>query len=461
MGSVRPTFVETVRAGGGHEASPRTLPVGGWLLLLLLAFTTATVFVREAWALQSFQMGMYVLFAAWLLVLAWRRAEGVELGLTAVLVCCIPLWGILQIAAGLTSSVAATREAVLRWGALAAVFLLAAMCGRRREARQTFLGVFLCFATALAVLCLMQLFTSQGRVLWSFPTGYNEVFGTFQYHNNYAQFVELALPIVLWRALRDRHRSFWYAFAGGILYASVIGSASRSGTLLCTVELLAMLVIGLVRLRDPETGLPSRATSAMLLVVPALAVVLTLVVGWEHVWQRFQQEDPFQGRREFLEAALRMTRDRPLTGHGLGTFPDVYQRFAVRDFPFYANHAHNDWAEFAADGGIPFLLLILIPFAAAVPAAFRHPWALGIVVVMAHACVDYPFPRPAVSGWMFALLGLICAARLRVKADRGEVSPVAGNATARQSTGLNPSSPPVPASDSEETRKKPAGESRQ
>jgi len=410
MGSVQATFVEAVRISGGNEAGRRALSPGGWLLLFLLAFTTATVFVREAWALQSFQMGVYVLLAVWLLVPGWRRAEGLEFGLIPVLVCCIPLWGLLQMAAGLTSSTAATREAVLRWGALAAVFLLAAMSGRRRAARRTFLGVFLCFAAALAALCLMQLFTSQGRVLWIFPTGYDEVFGTFQYHNNYAQFVELALPISLWRALRDRHRSFWYAFAGGILYASVIGSASRSGTLLCTVELLAVPIAGLVRLRDPETGLPSRGTSAMLLVVPALAVALTLVVGWEHVWRRFQQEDPFQGRREFLEAALQMARDRPLIGHGLGTFPDVYQRFAVRDFPFYANHAHNDWAEFAADGGIPFLLLILIPFAAAVPAAFRHPWALGIVVVMAHAFVDYPFPRPAVSGWMFALLGLIYAA---------------------------------------------------
>jgi len=271
MGSVQPRFVEAVRAAYGNEAGRRALPIGGWFLLLLLAFTSATVFVREEWALASFQTGVYVLLAVWLLLLGWRRAEGVKFSLTAVVVCCVPLWGLLQIAAGLTSSVAATREAVLRWGALAAVFLLAAMCGRRREARRTFLGVHLCFATALAVLCLMQLFTSRGRVLWSFPTGYDEVFGTFQYHNNYAQFVELALPIALWRALRDRHRSFWYAFAGGILYASVIGSASRSGTLLCTVELLAMLGIGLVRLRDPETGLPSRTMSAMLLVVPISA----------------------------------------------------------------------------------------------------------------------------------------------------------------------------------------------
>jgi O-antigen ligase len=94
-------------------------------------------------------------------------------------------------------------------------------------------------------------------------------------------------------------------------------------------------------------------------------------------------------------------------GFGLDTFPEVYQRFAIADLDVYANHAHNDWAEFAADGGIPFLLLVLIPFAAAIPTAIRHPWGIGLIAVMLHACVDYPFPRPAVSSWMFAMLALL------------------------------------------------------
>jgi O-antigen ligase len=76
------------------------------------------------------------------------------------------------------------------------------------------------------------------------------------------------------------------------------------------------------------------------------------------------------------------------------------------------NHAHNDWAEFAADGGFPFLLLVLIPFAVVVPVAVRNPWGLGLLAVMLHACVDYPFPRPAVSGWMFLMLALLYMARM-------------------------------------------------
>jgi O-antigen ligase len=385
------------------------------LLFVLLVFTTATVFVREAWPLQCFQIGIYALLGTYLLLGFRKEKEHVADGIAPWLVYLIPLWGVGQIVAHTTASTFETREAVLRWGALAGVFFLSQAVVRFRMARRNLLSAFLIFATVMAVLCVTQLFTSEGRVLWIFPTGYPDVFATFQNQNNYAQFVELALPIALWRALREGWRSWWYSLSGGVLYASVIASASRAGAAICTAELLAMLVIALVRLRDPKTGFPSRSTVAMIVSVPILTALFTLAVGWQRVWVRLEGHDPFSGRREFLMAAVDMAKHRPLTGYGLGTFPEVYQQHAVKDFPFYANHAHNDWAEFAADGGIPFLLLVLIPFAMAVPTAVRHPWGIGIIAGMLHACVDYPFPRPAVSGWMFAMLGTLYMTRMSDK----------------------------------------------
>jgi len=412
-----------------HRHTPRVVAV---CLFLLLVFSTATVFVRDAWALQSFQIGVFALLAVYLVAGIRRGPEHIAGGLAPWLVYLIPLWGLIQILAHTTASSVETRGAVLRWGALAGVFFLTQTVARTRTARRDILSAFLIFATAMAVLCLTQLFTSEGKVLWIFPTGYPDVYATFPYYNNYAQFVELALPIALWRALREGWRSWWYPLAGGLLYASVIGSASRAGSVLCTAELLAMLAIGLVRLRDPETGLPTRSTTAILLIVPVLAAAFTLAVGWERVWLRFQQNDPYLMRREFVVAAVDMARQRPLTGYGLGTFPEVYQRYAIKDFPFYANHTHNDWAEFAADGGVPFLLLVLIPFAACVPTAVRNPWGLGLIAVMLHACVDYPFPRPAVSGWMFLMLALLYMARMPEETSQRKAKPVISDEASSQ-----------------------------
>jgi len=427
-------LVIPIRAEAGTEISAakhnrRKSLIVGVCLLLLLIYCTVTGFVLDAWALQSFQMGIFAVVAVYLLFGIRGGKEHLAGGLTPWLVYLIPLWGVLQIVSHTTASTFETRGEVLHWGSLAGVFLLSQVAGRTRADRRDCLSAFLLFATLMAVLCLSQLFTSEGRILWMIPSGYPDIYAVFPNYDHYAQFVEIALPIALWRAIREGWRSWWYALAGGILYASVIGSASRAGTALCTMELVAMLVIGLVRLRDPETGLPTRSTTAMLLAVPVLAAGFTLAVGWERVWLRFQQNDPYVVRREFMEAALDMAKHRPLIGYGLGTFPEVYQRYAIKDFPFYANHAHNDWAEYAADGGIPFLLLVLIPFAAAVPEAIRNPWGLGLIAIMCHACVDFPFPRAAVSAWMFAMLALLYMARmpeeshLSAKAVQPEAAP--------------------------------------
>jgi O-antigen ligase len=409
---VIPIYAGSGLATPAVAASRRTPVIVGASLLLLLVFSTATIFVREAWALQAFQIGVFALLAVVLVVGIRRGKEPIASGLAPWLVYLIPAWGLVQIFAHTTASSVETREAVLRWGALAGVFFLSQVAGPTRTARRHLLSAFLIFATGMAILCLTQLFTSEGRVLWLFPTGYPDVYATFPSYNNYAQFMEIALPIALWRASREGWRSWWYALAGGVMYASVIGAASRMGAALCTAELLVMMVIGLVKLRDPESGLPSRSTVTMLVMVPVLAAGFTLAVGWERVWQHFQGNDLYLVRREFIVAAADMARQRPLTGYGLGTFPEVYQRYAIKDFPFYANHAHNDWAEFAADGGVPFLLLILIPFVVCIPTAIRNPWGLGLVAIMLHACVDFPFPRPAVSGWVFLLLGLLYVARM-------------------------------------------------
>jgi hypothetical protein len=69
------------------------------------------------------------------------------------------------------------------------------------------------------------------------------------------------------------------------------------------------------------------------------------------------------------------------------------------------------------------LLLVLIPFAACVPTAIRNPWGLGLIAIMLHACVDYPFPRPAVSGWMFVLLALLYMSRMPDEADLRKAEP--------------------------------------
>ena len=396
--------------GQQNRLGNRTAVLLGVCLISLLVYVTCTAFISDAWALQSFHVGVFTLLGAYLLTGLSRVENKVTVGVDW-LIYLIPAWGVIQIITQTTASTFETRMATLRWGALACIFFLARVIGDSRRTRQVLLSAFLLFATVIAVLCLTQLFTSEGRVLWVFSSGYPDVYATFPSYNHYVQFIELALPIALWRAVREGLKSWWYALAGGVLYGSVIGAASRTGAVLCTAEVLYMLSMGLVRYRVREHRLLWRSTAATLIMVPILAALFTTAVGWERVWERFKEHDPYIVRREFLVAALDIAQHHPLAGAGLDTFPAVYQRYAIKDFPFYANHAHNDWMEFAADGGVPFFLLVSIPFAAIIPSAIRNPWGVGLLAVMLHACVDFPFPRTAVSGWIFFMLAMLYAAK--------------------------------------------------
>jgi O-antigen ligase len=420
--------VKPIREDIGVE-SPHAAPylrkpaIFGVCLFLLLAYCTSVAFVPEAWATQFFQIGIFALVAVCLLFDVRRKRSRLLGGPMPWLIYTIPAWGVFQIVAHTTASTVETREATLRWGAMAGIFFLMQIVARTNTARRNFLTAFLAFATAMAVLSLTQLFTSEGLVLWIFPSGFPDVYGTFPSYNHYAQIIEMALPIALWRAVREGWHAWWCVLAGGVMYGSVIGSASRTGALLCTTEVLAVVVIGLFNLRKTPSAARPRIAVAILLLVPAIAVAFTVVVGWERVWQRFEVNGLYGARSEFIMAAVDMARHRPITGYGLGTFPEVYQRYALHDMPFYANHAHNDWAEFAADGGVPFLLLVLIPFAAAIPIAIRNPWGIGLIAVMLHACVDFPFPRAAVSCWIFAMLGLLYMAEWASRNSRPLVMP--------------------------------------
>src|SRR5579859_6730052 len=89
----------------------------GVCLLLLLAFATSTMFVKPVWALQSFQIGVFALLASYFVFRIRDEPEQIVPSWPALLVYCVPLWGLFQILWHTTSSSFETRAAVLRWGA--------------------------------------------------------------------------------------------------------------------------------------------------------------------------------------------------------------------------------------------------------------------------------------------------------------------------------------------------------
>jgi hypothetical protein len=323
------------------------------------------------------------------------------------------VWGLVQCFTGTTVYQFETQKAVVHWATFLAVFITADFLFRDGSVSRWFRSAMLWFGFLVAILATVQTFTSGDKVFWLFPSGYGSLMGPIAYHNHYAAFIEVVLPIALYETFRARQGTLLYGSMVAVLYASVIASASRAGTVLATAEILTASAI--MWARAQTTG---RAVGFALLKVLALSAVFTLVVGWGVIWRRFSMSDPYSGRREVAISSLHMAADRPWFGFGLGTWTTVYPKYASFDPGLYMNRAHCDWLEWTAEGGFPFGVLIVTLFLWSLRPAFQTVWGLGVVSVFLHATVDYPFSRPALGSWTILVIAMLAARSVPTATER-------------------------------------------
>jgi len=366
----------------------------------LFFFAILTLWVPGYWPVSVFQTGIFA-FAA---VAVWRaRISPPAFAWPVVPLSFAVLWGLVQWLTGRTACVIDTKLALLRWATFLCVFLAGISFFRDDAARRWFRSAMVWFAFFVAVLATVQTFTSNGKVFWLFDTPYTDyVMGPILNRNHYAVLIEAVLPIALYLAMRHERESLLYSGMAAVMYASVIASASRAGTVLATAEvvLVPLLLWALGRA-------PGRNIGAAVLRVGLLFAAFTAVVGWESVWHRFWTPDPLAVRRELAVSTLHMTAAHPWLGTGLGTWSTVYPHYAIIDMGAFANQAHNDWLQWTAEGGFPFGIMLATLFVWSLRPAFRSVWGLGVVAVFLHAIVDYPFSRPALGSWPILILSLL------------------------------------------------------
>lgn len=188
---------------------------------------------------------------------------------------------------------------------------------------------------------------------------------------------------------------------GGVmmLFAlAVIITISRAGLLAMPLVLVAALACVVPR-RPGRLSL--RAGAAGALAVAALLALLATNTVTQHAIARFAAASQ-DGRPSFWIDTMTAIRAFWPAGSGIGTFVPVYASFESLDhvLPRYVNHAHNEYLELTLEAGAAAIAVILA-YLAAIGVALRRPLAgaqrqqrrcalIGIVVVLAHATVDYP-----------------------------------------------------------------------
>src|SRR5206468_401819 len=210
-------------------------------------------------------------------------------------------------------------------------------------------------------------FTWQGRFYWLRATGYS-VFGPFVNHNHFAGYMAMLVPVplaLILKAIRGQARLL-YGFAAALMGTAAIVSGSRSGmiSLAAAVVLLAVLSKR-SRRRVPTDDEWASKRFRLSRIGPIAVVTLSIMAGvvWigatpmlerfgEAVDQLLRSGSPDVSRATIWQDTVKMIRDYPILGAGLGTYHTIYPTYAHTENLFGLDYAHNDYLQILAEGGI-------------------------------------------------------------------------------------------------------------
>jgi O-antigen ligase len=334
---------------------------------------------------------------------------------------------------------AGTRSEAL-WLIAVAGFLYAGVraAGRPGAARRMTLGLA-SIAAGIAAVGIAQKLAGNGLLLWSVPEPPNsKPFGPFVNRNHFAGLMELGLAAALASLLVESLR-FAERTDGSSGRARLASFGDRAAAPLVLSGALVFVVLAGVLLSQSRAGIAGAAAVALVAVVAALlvagskraAVAIVLggaaaaagVVAWigpSVVLERFGDVPSEHARLGVWSDCLKLAKDAPVAGTGLGTFAAIYPAHQTVPVILRFAHAESDWWQLLVEGGVLALaaLAIGIPLAAgAVARRFREarPTArlrllcvgAGVVALLAHGFVDVNLHVPSNALAFSLALGVI------------------------------------------------------
>ncbi len=101
------------------------------------------------------------------------------------------------------------------------------------------------------------------------------------------------------------------------------------------------------------------AVVALLLIAIVPIFLREQLEGWLFRFSNLSSDMSIQSRSYYYLACLQMWLDRPITGHGIGTFALHFHDFRPKELAqlltfrlFHVDHAHNEWLQILAETGL-------------------------------------------------------------------------------------------------------------
>jgi O-antigen ligase len=334
---------------------------------------------------------------------------------------------------GVTWTIAATEttDALLRFVAYVLIGLAVAVVFDTGSSRRLFALVLVTTAVFQAVYGSGEYITGRQHI-FGFAKKYylDSATGTFINRNHFATLLAIALPFALTLAIprRAEHNvhgwrqrlvtlskgpallRLFAVLASALIWMGLLLSHSRAG-LLAAVAGAAIVLFHFRGIRA------ARWTAAIGAAV--LLVLLTLELA-QAPGERFvtltDDLGAKAGRLTVWRDARSLVAARPSLGWGFGTFESTFPTVQSADINVHYDHAHNEWLEWAVEGGLLAVAgacaLLALSVAglrrrsdesnAAIDTAVRA----AILAVAIHALWDFSLRIPAIAVSTSTLLGL-------------------------------------------------------
>jgi O-antigen ligase len=321
-------------------------------ICVLVAFSVLAHGVVEPWSEAVLEIGAGILLLVWAVDTLTNKE--LKIVWNPLLWPLLAFWvfAAFQWAAGITPVPFLTRIELLKYSALLALFFLCVQSYRTRAQWRNFVWFLLSLGFAVSLFAILQHFTFNGKLYWFRELKYGGIpFGPYVNRNHFAGLMELLIPPglaiqILGAERRDQLPlvTLFTLLPIGALFLS----ASRGGIISLVAEAGFLLIVIVARRRERKV----LVAGAIFL---TLAAILVSWLGIGRALDRFasyKKLEAGEGRRaEMLHDTIRIYRDHPIVGTGVGSLQEVFPLYETLYDGLVVNHSHNDYAEALAETG--------------------------------------------------------------------------------------------------------------
>ena len=211
-----------------------------------------------------------------------------------------------------------------------------------------FFGVF------VSIFGIIQKYTYAGRVYWfDLPGSAVTPFGPFVNRNNFSGYINMIIPLTLgcFLANTSGQKRAIYGISIWIMMLALFLASSRAGMLIFILALLFMLLLS-------QLKHSLRINTRILVIYFSLVFMLSIFyVDFRYVFRRFIHIFDDSAMSVFGHGyswwdILRIWRDFPFFGTGLGTFGNISSMYKTTSGQSFFTYAHNDYLQLLSEVGL-------------------------------------------------------------------------------------------------------------